>query len=447
MKTWISAFLIFSCLNLFGPCSKAQPKVWTIDDCIQYALDKNIQVQKAQISNKINEENLKYAKTAWYPSLSGFARQNFDWINQLNTTSGSTVFAGTNGTNISVNSAISVYNGFKLQNSVKKSETDYEAGRYNTEVIKENVSLNVLDAYLQVLYAEEQVKNNNNQVASTVEQLNLADERMKIGVISNSDYLQVKSQLATEKLTLATSESQYAINQVTLMQLMELPESNDFQIDHPNLDSIINQRRNPDPKEVYKISLEIKPEVKNAELNKKSSQLDVELAKADYFPRLSMDAGTSTLYSNAHKGSSLGNQFKNNVSPTIGLSASVPIFLNRQVKTKVNIARMNTNNAELDELNIKNQLRKAIEQACLDVTSSQIEYEASAQQYQAVKESFEVASEKYSQGIMNSVDYLIQKTNFISAESKFLQSKYKLIFSYKVLDFYTGQPLSFKNTI
>jgi outer membrane protein len=119
--------------------------------------------------------------------------------------------------------------------------------------------------------------------------------------------------------------------------------------------------------------------------------------------------------------------------------------LNRQIKTKVNIARMNTNNAELDELNIKNQLRKAIEQACLDVTSSQIEYEASAQQYQAVKESFDVASEKFFQGIMNSVDYLIQKTSFISAESNFLQSKYKLIFSYKVLDFYTGQPLSIKN--
>jgi outer membrane protein len=446
MKTWISAFIIFSFLNIIGTYSKAQPKVWTIDDCIQYALDKNIQVQKAKISNNINEENLRYTKSAWYPSLNGSARQNFDWANQLNTISGSTVFAGTNGTNISVSSAITVYNGSKLKNSVKKSETDYEAAKYNTEVIKENISLNVLDAYLQVLYAEEQVKNINNQIASTLEQLHLADERMKIGIISNSDYLQVKSQLATERLTLATSESQLAINQVTLMQLMELPETNDFLIDHPNLESIINQRRNPDPKEVYKISLEIKPEIKNAELNKKSSQLDVELAKADYFPRLSMDAGTSTLYSNAHKGSSLGNQFKNNVSPTIGLSASVPIFLNRQVKTKVNIAKMNTNNAELDELNIKNQLRKAIEQACLDVTSSQIEYEASEQQYQAVKESFDVASEKFFQGIMNSVDYLIQKTSFISAESNFLQSKYKLIFSYKVLDFYTGQPLSFKNT-
>ena len=109
------------------------------------------------------------------------------------------------------------------------------------------------------------------------------------------------------------------------------------------------------------------------------------------------------------------------------------------------IARKNTNNAELDEMNVKNQLRKEIEQACQDVISSQIEYEASVEAYNAVKESFDVASEKFFQGIMNSVDFLIQKTSFISAESSFLQSKYRLIFSYKVLDFYTGQPLSFKN--
>jgi outer membrane protein len=445
MNIRLSVFIISCFFSLTsGPYLKAQSKVWTVDDCIQYALDKNIQVQKAKISNDINEVNLTYAKSAWYPSLSGSARQNFDWSNKLNTTTGSTVFAGTNGTNISVNSGLTVYNGLKLHNAVKKSETDYEADKYNTEVIKETVSLNVLNAYLQVLYAEELVKNSNNQVASTAEQLNLAGERMKLGAIANSDYLQVKSQQATEKLTLAQAESQLAINRVTLMQLMELTVTNDFLIEHPNLDSLINQKRNPDPIEVYKISAEIKPEVKNAELNKKSSQISVDLARADFYPNISMNAGMSTIYSGTQNGSSIGYQLKNNISPAIGLSVSIPIYLNRQVRTRVEIAKMNTNTAELDELNIKNQLRKAIEQACLDVTSSQIEYEASIEEYNAVKETFDVSSEKYFQGILNSVDFLIQKTNFISAESKFLQSKYKLIFSYKVLDFYTGQPLSIK---
>ena len=307
MKIRLSAFIIscFFCITS-GAYLNAQSKVWTVDDCIQYALEKNIQVQKAQVSNDINEINLIYAKSAWYPSLSGSARQNFDWSNQSNTTTGSTVFKGTNATNLSVNSGMTVYNGNKIRNNVKKSETDYEADKYNTEVIKETVSLNVLNAYLQVLYAEEQVKNSNNQITSTSEQLNLAGERLKLGAIANSDYLQVKSQLATEKQTLAIAQSQLAINRITLMQLMELTETGDFSIEHPNLDSLINQKRIPDPKEVYQISLGIKPEVKNAELLKKSSQISVELAKANYYPNISMNAGLSTLYSRLSTGSSFG---------------------------------------------------------------------------------------------------------------------------------------------
>ena len=169
----------------------------------------------------------------------------------------------------------------------------------------------------------------------------------------------------------------------------------------------------------------------------------MELAKANFFPNFTMNAGISTQYSSLKAGSGYEYQFKNNIAPAVGITASIPIYLNKQVRTNVEIAKKNTNNAELDELNVKNQLRKAIEQACQDVVSSQIEYEASFEAYQAVKESFDVASEKYFQGIMNSVDFLIQKTSYIASESAFLQSKYRLIFSYKVLDFYSGQPLSF----
>jgi outer membrane protein len=446
MNIKLLVLLISSSFSIIcGSQLNAQGKVWSVDDCINYALEKNIQVQQAMVSSDIGQINLLSAKAAWHPSLSGSARENFSWSNQTNITTGSTAFNGTNGTNFSLSSGMTIYNASRLRNAVKQSENNYEADKYNTEVIKQTVSLNVLNAYLQVLFAEEQVKNNDDQITSLEEQLNLASERLKLGAIANSDYLLVKSQLATEKQTLAASQSQLAINRITLMQLMELQETNDFSIEHPNLDSLINLKRIPDAKEIYQIALGIKPEVKNAELTKKSSQIGIDLARAGYFPNLSMNAGLSTLYSGGSDKSSFGYQMKNNISPTIGLSASIPIYLNRQVRTSVEIAKKNTSNAELNELNVKNQLRKAIEQACQDVISSQIEYEASAQAFKAVKESFDVASEKYFQGIMNSVDFLIQKTAYIASESAFLQSKYRLIFSYKVLDFYSGIPLSFRN--
>ena len=451
MKIKSLTFLASICLILStGTLLNGQTKIWTLDDCIQYALEKNIQVQKALVSNSIYNQDVYLSKAARYPSLSSSVRQNFNWNNVTDNT-GATVFKGTNGVNVSASTGMTVYNGSKLSNGIKQSETNLEADKYNTEVIKETVSLNVLNAYLQVLFAEEQVKNDENQISSLTEQLSLAEERLKLGAIANSDYLQVKSTLATEKQTLATARSQLAINRIALMQLMEYPIASDFQIQYPNLDSLINQKRTPDPVEVYQTALGIKPEVKNAELLKNSSQIGIDLAKAGHYPNIALNGGVSSSYSGyqtsfstSYKPGSFGSQLSRNISPSIGLSASIPIYLNRQVKTNVEIAKLNLNNAELNEFNTKDVLRKAIEQACQNVVSNQIEYEASLEAYNAVKESYDVASEKYTQGLMSSVDFLIQKTTFISTESSFLQAKYNLIFSYKVLDFYSGQPLSFK---
>ncbi len=454
MNIKLSLLILICFLNPGGKSLlNAQSKIWSVDDCIQYALEKNIQVQQARVNSSISNENLLLAKASWYPYLSSSARENYNWNNVVNSTTGATTFKGTNGLNISASSAMTVFNGYKIRNNVKQTETNYEASQYNIEVIKETVSLNVLNSYLQVLYSEEQVKNDTDQIASLAEQLNLAGERLKLGAIANSDYLQVKSQLATEKQTLATARSQLAINRIALMQIMEFPITTDFQIQHPNLDSLINQKRIPDPIEIYQIALGIKPEVKNAELNKKSSQISIDLARANYYPNISLNAGVSTSYSgyqtsystSYRPGTTLGDQLKNNISPAIGLTASIPIYQNRQVKTGVAVAKLNLNNAELNDLYTKDVLRKAIEQACQNVVSNQIEYEASVEAYQAVKESYDVASEKYNQGIMNSVDFLIQKTTFIASQSTFLQSKYALIFSYKIVDFYAGQPLSFNN--
>jgi outer membrane protein len=148
--------------------------IWTIDDCIKYALEKNIQIQQAYVSSRISEINLKLARAAYLPSLIANIRQNFSWNNQVNTTTGATVLEGRNGTNFSLSSDLPVFDGFRIKNSVRRSEADFEASQYNIDVIKESISLNVLNAYLQVLFAEEQVTNDTNQIASTREQLNLA---------------------------------------------------------------------------------------------------------------------------------------------------------------------------------------------------------------------------------------------------------------------------------
>ena len=416
-----------------------QDSVWTLEKCIKYALEHNIQIRKSELTNQRYQYYADQAKAQRFPSVNASVSQNFNW--SKSTTEGESGYSGVNGSNVSVNSGVTVFNASKLTNQIKQAELDIQGGQYSLETTKESISLSILDAYLQVLYAEEQVKNSEKQIESTASQLNLASERLAMQVISRADYAQVKSQLATEKLNLANSGSQLAIAKVNLEQLMELPVSDDFNIAHPDLQEMVNQKRMPDVKSVFEAALAIKPQIKNAAVNKEIAAIDKKIAKADYFPTLSASAGLGTSYSNQFTDPYF-DQINNGISPSMGLSLSIPIYQRKQVKTNVAVAQIGYQDAELTEINTKNELRKNIEQACLDVRSAQVEYEANLENFQATGESAALSDEKFRQGIINSVDYLVSKTNLIVAESQLLQSRFNLIYSYKVLDFYAGIPIS-----
>lgn len=417
-----------------------QDSSWTLQKCIERAFSQNIQIRKSDLANQRFGVYDEQAKAQRLPSVNASVSQNFDW--SKNTTTGSTSYSGVNGSNYSINSGVTIFNASRITNQIKQADLELEGGKYSLETTKEAISLSILNAYLQVLYAEEQVKNSQKQIESTEGELNLAGERLALKNISISDYAQVKSQLASEKLTLANAESQLAIAKITLMQLMELPVSDNFSIAHPNLTAALNQSRIPDVRAVYEMALSVKPQVKNAEVNKQIAGLDEKIARASFFPVLSASAGLSSGYSSRTSDTYFG-QLNNGLMPAAGFSLSVPIFQKKQVKTSVAVAKLGYQDAQLSETDTKNQLRKSIEQACHDVTSAQIEYEASQEKYNSTNESTALADEKFKQGIINSVDYLVSKTNLIVAESQLLQAKYNLIFSYKTLDFYMGIPLSF----
>lgn len=412
---------------------------WTLEKCIEYALAGNIDVRKSELSNQRYSLYSEQAKAQRLMSLNASAGQNFNW--SRSTAAGETGLTGSNGSSYSMSSGVTIYNASRLTTLIKQSELEIEGGAYSLETTKESISLSILNAYLQILYAEEQVKNSEKQIESTSGQLNLAAERLTLQVISQADYAQVKSQLASEKLTLANARSQLSIARVNLMQLMELPVVDNFVISHPNIEEMLNQNRIPDVKTVFEAALAIKPQIKNAAVNKEIAALDEKVARAGYYPTLSASAGLSSGFSSLETGPYFG-QLSDAVRPSAGFSLSIPIYQKKQVKTSVAIAKIGLKDAELTETNTRNQLRKDIEQTCQDVISAQIEYEASLENYKATLESSMLSDEKFKQGLINSVDYLVSKTSLIVAESQLLQSKYNLIFSYKILDYYSGIPLS-----
>lgn len=439
IKILISTFVLLAITVV----SNAQQKTWTLDDCINFALSKNIQVQQAGLSGDRDQLYIEQARASRLPSLNAAVRQNFGWDKGIdNQTSTYGAMTGSNSTNYSVSSNVTVFNGFRLNNQVKQAELNLQSSTYNTETIRESVEMNVLNAYLQVLYARESVSNAQKQIEATKEQLALAKERLNLSMISQSDYLQIKSELAGELLTLANANSQQAVSLVSLQQLMELPVTNSFAIASPNLDSLLIEDRNPDAGEIYAQALDIKPQIQKAEADKQAALIQEKIAKAGLMPDLSLSAGVGTNYSSVLGGFDYYTQIKNQVSPSVSLTLSIPVFQNKQARTNVGLAQIGMKDAELAATDTKNQLRKSVEQAVVDVTSAQTEYNASVEQYKALEESNRVAEEKFKVGLINSVDYLFERTNLITAESKLLQSKYNLIFSYKILDFYKGVPLT-----
>ncbi len=446
MRKYIAIIIVI--LGLTSGLYAQEGKVWTLEECIRFALDQNIDVRKTGLSILSNEERALQAKAGRLPSLNASVSQSFNWsrattLDTLAHISKYGGFKGQNGTNYGVNSSVTLFNGGRLNNEIKQSDLSIQGSKYNLETIKESVSLNILNAFLQVLYAEELVKNAEKQIESTTGQLNLASERLNLRIISQSDFLQVKSQLASEKLSLVNAQSQLALARVNLMQIMELPVTDDFQIVKPLLDEALNQQRKPMISIILDTALVIKPQIKSAAVNKDIASLDEKIARAGFYPSLSANAGISSNASfETLGGYGYLDQMNHSLSPSAGLSLSIPIYQKRQAKTSVALAKINTMNAELTETETKNQLRKNIEQACQDVLSAQAEYEASLEKYESMKESSALSDEKFNQGIINSVDYTVSKTNLIVSESQLLQSKFNLIFSYKILDFYTGVPLT-----
>lgn len=426
-------------------CFAGEPQAasWTLKDCVDYALSKNIDIRKSYLSSQGDELNLEQARANVFPSVTGSVGQNFSWAKAYDQATGDyTSYSATGSTSYGLNSGVTLFNGFRSKNTIEQARLNLESSRFYSETVKESVELSILDAYLQILYAKESVKNAEEQIKSTTEQLAFAEERLNLGVISNADYLQIRSELASEKLTLANAQSTLSIAKVNLMQLMELPVDDQFDIVNPDLSHLLGVEEDQlQAASVYQQALAVKPQIRQAELNLESARLDEKIARSDLYPQLSVSAGLSTGWSNRTDGEGYAGQLKNSVQPAVGLNLSIPIFQNKQARISIRQAQISAGSAELDEINTKNDLRKKIEQAIVDLKTAYIRYQASLDNYQSTSESYDVAVEKYELGLLNSVDFLSVKTTVITSENDLAQARYNLIFSNKILDFYKGVPI------
>lgn len=420
----------------------AQEHLFSLNDCINYALENSTDISRAENSLELQNAYLEQSEAECLPNLDFGVNQQLSSAGSYSTTNNDWSRNGNSTLSVSLNSSLTLYNGAKIKNTIRQSQLNLEAAELNIQTEQELIGLNILSAYINVLLAKDNVRNSQLQLEAIQKQLTYSEARKEAGSISLSDLLVIKSQLATDKATFIESESKLRITLVSLMQLMNMPVSSDFDIQQPDVDELIDNTKETNPTMVYAIALGIQPNIKTAKLNVESTETGIGIAKAEALPKLTLNGGMNTGYGSNINGVDLGEQFSKSVNPYVGLNLSVPIFQKKQAKTQVKLAKIQLSNSELELIDMKNDLRKYIEQACTDAQTAQSNYLAVQEQLDAENESYQVANEMFTQGMMNSVDFLTSKNNLIAAQNKFTQAKYNLVLQYKIVEYYLGNTIS-----
>lgn len=405
--------------------------------------------QKSKIALESSQVDSKSARAKLFPSLSfGSTQQYINTPFPEGNSLDNYVITGSKGSsknsytgNYSLRSSMTLYNGGKLRNNVKSSKLQEQVQQYSVEEEIDNIETSITESFLQILYAQESVKINEETVALSKLQCERGKALLEAGSISQSDYAQLESQYSSDKYQLVLSQTTLESNIQTLKQLLEMDMTETLSISTPNLEAHDVLTPLPGKEEVYQSALNFIPSIQSGKLGIDIAKLEHKNAKAGYYPTLDLSASVGTGHISGSD-SNFGQQMKNKLNESIGLTLSVPIFSNRENKSAVEKAKLQISEAELEYLNAQKELQKTIEDIYLNATSSQAQYAAAIEQVRASKTSYNLAQEQFNLGMKNTVELLTEKNNFLSAQQEMLQAKYMAILNAQLLRFYQGKEIT-----
>lgn len=413
---------------------ESQQKRWTLRECLNYALEHNIQVKKSKINSLSGGEDTKNAKAKLFPSLSASVSQNF-----VNYPSSDVATNNSYTGNYGVNANWTLFDGNRRGNTIKQQELYDEVNTLSVEQSENDIQISLIQAYMQVLYAYESVRINENTVEVSKAQRDRSEELFKAGSISKVDLAQMESQYSTDKYQLVVAQTNLDNYKLQLKQLLELDIMEEMLLDIPELTSNDVMIPLPEKEIVYTTSLAVMPEVKSSELGIDIADLEIKKARAGYYPTLSLNAGIGTGHiSNSY---SFSNQIWDRFNESIGLTVSIPIYSNRDNKTAVNKAKYSLTTSQLELLNTQKALLRTVEGVYLDATSSQNEYLSAVERVKYIEESFKLTEEQFFLGMKNTLELLTEKNNLLNAQQQELQSKYMAIMSIQLLNIYQKKPI------
>lgn len=435
--------LLTSALSL----SAQEDKQWTLEDCINYALEKNIQLQQNKISLQESEEDVKEAKAALFPSLSfstGHNVVNRPYQENSSTVSGTEIISSDSKTtysgNYGLNAQWTLWNGNQRLNNIKQQKTNREIAQLTVAETENMLKEQIAQLFIQILYADESIAINKGTVEVSRATYERAQELFKEGSISKADLAQLEAQLSNDEYQLVTSESTLRNYKLQLKQLLELDNTKEMSLVLPHISDEHVMELLPSQTDVYQTALATRPEIKSSKLDIDNAKLAISSAKAGYMPTIILSASTSST-TNSSSSNNWTQQMKYGWNNMIGLSLSLPIFDQRQTKTSIRKARLQYDTTQLNLINAQKELYSTIESLYLDALNAQQQYVAAETKLKSSQTSFDMVSEQFNLGMKNTVELLTEKNNLLSAQQQRIQAKYMAILNRTLLNFYAGQEI------
>ena len=421
---------------------------WTLRQCADYAIEHNISIKQKDNQRKQRDLQLSTARNSRLPDLSASASESFSFGRGL-TLDNTYTNRSTNSTSFSLGTTVPLFTGFRIPNQIKLNQLNLEAATKDLEKAKDDISMQVAKAYVQILYDTEIAEVAHRQIAIDSAQVARLEAFLKNGKASPAEVSQQQSTLAQARLTATQADNNLQLSILALTQLLELSSPEGFSIVRPNVDSNASlftlQSSLLSPDAIYQEALALKPEVQAENLRLTASERSIKIAKSALYPTLNFSAGLQSNYykTDGIKADPFATQMKNNFSQYIGLSLNVPIFARFQTRNNIRSARLDYDNQQLQLENVKKTLYKEIQQVYYNAVAADSKYHSSEAAAQSSKDAFTLMQAKYENGKANITEFNEAKNNYLKAESNLVQARYELLYQNALLDFYRGRELDF----
>lgn len=441
MKIFITATVAL----LLMPASVLAQQQWSLRQCIDYAVEHNIQVKQQEVSRMQRELDVNTAKNSRLPDLSASASESFSFGRGL-TAQNTYSNTNTSSTSFNLSSSVPLFTGYRIPRTLEMQKLNLEAATADLEKAKNDIRMQVAQAYVQILYNLELCEVANRQIEIDSMHVHRLTEMMKNGKASGTEVAQQEASLAQSRLTATQADNDYRLSLLSLTQLLELPSPEGFTISREVNQELWNEIHTlPSPDVIYQEALIIKPEIQAEQSRLASSAKNIDIAKSAKLPSLSLQGGLGTNYykTSGIPGDKFFKQLNNNFSQFLGLSLNVPIFNRFETRNNIKNAQLSQYNQQLQLDNVKKNLYKEIQQAYYNAVTSEAKYQSSVQAKRSQEEAFRLMSAKYEYGKANITEFNEAKNNLMKAESDLVRAKYEYLYQNALIEFYRGKDLSF----